>query len=253
MGMPMIIGAGIGALGSAAMGKSPFTGALLGGVTGGAFGGAGGFGSGFTESGLLSGSGLNSAASSVGGAAQGGINFANIGSNLVKDQTGNLINGINFANIPTNVAVDGGVGNAINYAATNNPLTYITPSVYDGSNLSSIGSVVNPTQTFSDKALKSLENAPSSAWDWAKSNPTSALGTINAASNMMKTTPMEIAPIQPIHRANFDPSSAIAAAPTIGLSKEELAKNKVGQLANLAKLTDEDKRKIGQFYTSLIG
>jgi len=57
MGMPMIIGAGVGALSSAAMGKSPFTGALLGGVTGGAFGGAGGFGSGFSGNagGLLSG------------------------------------------------------------------------------------------------------------------------------------------------------------------------------------------------------
>ncbi len=39
MGMPVIIGAGVGALSSAAMGKSPLTGALLGGVTGGAFGG----------------------------------------------------------------------------------------------------------------------------------------------------------------------------------------------------------------------
>jgi hypothetical protein len=57
MGMPMIIGAGVGALSSAAMGKNPFTGALLGGVTGGAFGGAGGFGSGFSGNagGLLSG------------------------------------------------------------------------------------------------------------------------------------------------------------------------------------------------------
>ena len=57
MGMPMIIGAGVGALSSAAMGKNPFTGALLGGVTGGAFGGAGGFGSGFAgdAGGLLSG------------------------------------------------------------------------------------------------------------------------------------------------------------------------------------------------------
>ena len=52
----MLIGAGVGALSSAAMGKSPFTGALLGGATGGAFGGAGGFGSGFAgdAGGLLS-------------------------------------------------------------------------------------------------------------------------------------------------------------------------------------------------------
>jgi len=37
---PIIIGAGIGALGSAAQGKDPLTGALLGGATGGAFGGS---------------------------------------------------------------------------------------------------------------------------------------------------------------------------------------------------------------------
>ena len=48
MGAPMIVGAGVGALASAATGKSPFTGALLGGATGGMFGGASGFGSGFS-------------------------------------------------------------------------------------------------------------------------------------------------------------------------------------------------------------
>jgi hypothetical protein len=98
--MPMIIGAGVGALSSAAMGKNPFTGALLGGVTGGAFGGAGGFGSGFAgdAGGLLSGlkgvapeavslgsggySALGSnAIGNVGGAATGGINFGANGIN----------------------------------------------------------------------------------------------------------------------------------------------------------------------------
>ena len=44
MGMPMLIGAGVGALGSAAMGKSPFKGALLGGALGGIGGSAGLFG-----------------------------------------------------------------------------------------------------------------------------------------------------------------------------------------------------------------
>jgi len=37
---PVLIGAAVGALGSAAQGKSPLTGALLGGATGGAFGGS---------------------------------------------------------------------------------------------------------------------------------------------------------------------------------------------------------------------
>jgi hypothetical protein len=57
MGPPLLIGAGLGAATSLAMGKNPFMGALLGGATGGAFGGAGGFGSGFAgdAGGLLSG------------------------------------------------------------------------------------------------------------------------------------------------------------------------------------------------------
>jgi hypothetical protein len=67
MGMPMIIGAGVGALSSAAMGKSPFTGALLGGVSGGALGGAGGFGSGFVEGGLAPTLGLGAVAPVAGG------------------------------------------------------------------------------------------------------------------------------------------------------------------------------------------
>ena len=54
MGAPVLIGAGIGAVGSLATGRSPLQGALLGGITGGAFGGAEGFGSGFTQGGLFS-------------------------------------------------------------------------------------------------------------------------------------------------------------------------------------------------------
>ena len=53
MGAPVLIGAGIGAVSSLAMGRNPLQGAILGGVTGGAFGGSTGFGSGFTEGGLF--------------------------------------------------------------------------------------------------------------------------------------------------------------------------------------------------------
>ena len=75
----MLIGAGVGAVSSAAMGKNPFTGALLGGATGGAFGGAGGFGSGFTEGNLLSGfTGVEAAVPSF---ATGG--YANLGANAI--------------------------------------------------------------------------------------------------------------------------------------------------------------------------
>jgi hypothetical protein len=53
MGAPVLVGAGIGAVTSLAMGKDPLMGAAMGGLTGGAFGGAEGFGSGFTQGGLF--------------------------------------------------------------------------------------------------------------------------------------------------------------------------------------------------------
>lgn len=54
MGAPVLMGAGLGAVTSLAMGRDPLQGALLGGVSGGTFGGSGGLGSGFTEGGLFS-------------------------------------------------------------------------------------------------------------------------------------------------------------------------------------------------------
>lgn len=63
MGAPVLIGAGIGAVGALATRQDPFKGALLGGLSGGAFGGTTGFGSGFTEGGLFS---LGSEASKAG-------------------------------------------------------------------------------------------------------------------------------------------------------------------------------------------
>jgi hypothetical protein len=79
----MIIGAGVGALGSAAMGKSPFTGALLGGTLGG-LGGAGGLFGGAAEgatagtigtNGLIGGANLTGAGVASGAAtgATGGL------------------------------------------------------------------------------------------------------------------------------------------------------------------------------------
>ena len=53
MGAPVLVGAGIGAVTSLAMGKDPLMGAAMGGLTGGAFGGSEGFASGFTEGGLF--------------------------------------------------------------------------------------------------------------------------------------------------------------------------------------------------------
>lgn len=76
MGAPVLIGAGLGAVTSLAMGQDPLKGAVLGGVTGGTFGGAGGFGSGFTEGGLMSLGSETAAAGLANAPTMGGLELA---------------------------------------------------------------------------------------------------------------------------------------------------------------------------------
>jgi hypothetical protein len=107
MGMPMIIGAGVGALSSAAMGKSPFMGALLGGATGGAFGGAGGFGSGFTGAASGTGAGTSGVTGILGGNGEIGSSLLSsapstsgasfiTGSDAIRNAASNIGTGLNF-------------------------------------------------------------------------------------------------------------------------------------------------------------
>lgn len=76
MGAPVLIGAGLGAVSSLAMGQDPLKGAVLGGVTGGAFGGSGGFGSGFSEGGLFSLGSETAAAGLSNAPTMGGLELA---------------------------------------------------------------------------------------------------------------------------------------------------------------------------------
>jgi hypothetical protein len=71
----MIIGAGLGALGSAAMGKSPFTGALMGGALGG-LGGAGGL---FGDAAATSAGAAGTAGTGAGSGLIGGANLTGAG------------------------------------------------------------------------------------------------------------------------------------------------------------------------------
>ena len=251
--MPMLIGAGLGAISSAAMGKSPFTGALLGGVTGGAFGGAGGFGSGFTDSGLLSSlgssatntgiqltqapivEGLSTSLSPVVVGGGGGAGITGLGTQL----GGAGIKGLGSL---------GGTGAGI--TGLNN-MGVDSLSLLDSSRLA-----YNTPLSFGEK----LSNLGSSGYSYLKDNPATALGGVNSLSNastqaeqakQQKLNEAVATGAQPIQRKPFDPSSAIAAAPSYGLSKEEVAKGKIGQIASQARLNDEDK--LRQFYTSLIG
>ena len=146
MGMPMIIGAGVGALSSAAMGKSPFTGALLGGVTGGAFGGAGGLGSGFAgdAGGLLS-------------------NLQGVATTPVSLGTGGYASGIGGQIIPNvaNVAPIASTASAVPFGSTE----FISPYTKEGITNFAEGT----TSTFAPDYLSSgaqyATNAPSFSLD----------------------------------------------------------------------------------------
>ena len=268
MGMPVLIGAGVGALSSAAMGKSPLTGALLGGVTGGAFGGAEGFGSGFTQGGFLS-----SAAPSATGAS---VQLGSAAANTADDLALNAVDDVAFnqavnTSLPTNVAGGGGAGinikpymnvadDGLGFAASNAPSTGIPLSLTEQNPfaLDPRRMVVNTPLTFGER----LSDIGSSAFSYGKDNPMTLLGGANALSGINTQTNQAqqqrlneavATGAKGITRPNFDPSSAIAAAPSYALSRDEVSKGKMAQIASQARLNDEDERRIGQFYQSLIG
>ena len=246
MGPPILIGAGLGALTSAAMGKSPFTGALLGGATGGMFGGAGGlFGSAGAGAGATT--GIQLAQAPIVEGLSTALTPAVVGGSGAAGITGLGTQALGGAGI-TGLGSLGGGGAAI--TGLNN-MGLDSLSLLDSSRLA-----VDTPLSFGEK----LSNLGSSGYSYLKDNPASALSGVNSLSNasaqaeqakQQRLNEAVATGAQPIQRKPFDPSSAIAAAPSYGLSREEVAKGKIGQIASQARLNDEDK--LRQFYTSLIG
>jgi len=269
--MPVLIGAGVGALSSAAMGKSPLTGALLGGVTGGAFGGAGGFGSGFSQGGLLSSAAPAATTSATTGA---GVQLGTTALNpsLALDAVDDVAfqNAFNTS-LPTSVAGGGGAGinispylnvadDGLGFAASGAPSTGIPLSFNQGVDALKLDPrrlVVDTPLTFGER----LSDIGSSAFSYGKDNPMTLLGGANALSSLSGQADQAqqqklneaAARAQPISRPNFNPSSAIAAAPTYGLTDAEINAGKISQIASRAGLAGDDERRVRQFYQSLIG
>jgi len=132
MGAPVLVGAGIGAATSLAMGRDPLMGAALGGLSGGAFGGVEGFGSGFAEGGLFD---LGSAATNV------GANSLNAGSGLLSGAGTTVGTDMAASTIPQFGAVQGAefMPNVLVDSAYNAPIA--NPYAYTGdlSMMSSMG------------------------------------------------------------------------------------------------------------------
>ena len=104
--------------------------------------------------------------------------------------------------------------------------------------------------------MDNLSKLSSQGLDYVKENPYQSANMALKANEALNppSQPMQPAPAMPIQRGNFDPSSALLnVAPNMGMSREEMLRSKAGQYASAAHLTDQDRRKIGDFYTSLIG
>jgi hypothetical protein len=252
--IPALVGAGVGAAGSAAMGKSPLTGALLGasvgglGGAGGLFGGAGAAGAAgatgattgiqLAQAPILEGLSTSLAPTVVGGSGAAGITGLGSGT----------LGGAGITGLGSGTLGAGGAG-----ITGLNTMGIDSLSLLDPSRLA-----YNTPLSFGEK----LSNVGSSGYSYLKDNPATALSGVNSLSNasakeeqakQQRLNEAVATGAQPIQRKQFDPSSAIAAAPSYGLSREEVGKGKIAQIASQARLNDEDERKIGQFYQSLIG
>jgi len=254
MGMPMIIGAGVGALGSAAMGKSPFTGALMGGALGG-LGGAGGLFGAAEGAGAAAGTlGQGAGAGLIGG---GNLTGAGVASGIGSGATsglGSFLSNIKGIETPPVSFGSGGysaLGANAAPSATTSAVGYTNPLSQEmGSSLAtnSTGTPLN----MMDKVGNYISNLPSNAVDYVKNNPLSS-----AKIAVDVATPTPEAPMQdrstPIRQGNpsmveapnwnTNPSSNLDTGLQIGQTKD----NRMGLLDALKTripLTDEEKAQL---------
>lgn len=210
MGMPTLIGAGVGAVGSAITGQSPLRGALLGGATGGLFGGsdsllgskvANMFSSGVSPgvslgtdaagTAIAPGMGINNLFSSVPTTGIG-TNLGAIGSTPIPatTTTGAFADGINL----TTANLAGGAGNIPLGAMDTSKIFNYTP----------------PT------AMDKITGAGTMLSDWAQANPAQALGTsLQGYQALNQPAPQLNLPVAPTAPITQRP------APSFGLGQDE--------------------------------
>lgn len=218
MGAPVLIPAAIGAVGSAAMGKSPITGALMGGALGGLGGAAGLFGSGAAGTGATTagGTGLFGATEAISPFTPTGVFGAQT---MTPGLTGSIT----------------GLGVSAPAMAAQNALPYTGPAgMFDAAKNSTLG--YDPTflggqgpVTFAggggyDPSLlgsvkRGIESGYGSLSDWAKANPMQALSTtgqaIQAVSPQEQAQQIVQPAIPPIIRGTYN------TAPNLGMGADQ--------------------------------
>lgn len=252
---PVLVGAGIGALSSAAMGKSPFTGALLGGATGGLFGGsesllggkfADAFGQGAVGGvskgivapvGELAKQGVSSVGvQNIGQFANPLANFADdaaLGSSLT-NKIGIYSSGMPSASIPLSTGdLAGGVGNnALN------------------ANMSKLFNYTPPT------AMEKIQGLGTDAYTWAKENPLSAgnIGLKGFELANQPPKPVDTSAQRPVRQGTYEGGAGVQltpAASNVSPTILPVRPNKTGQVA-LDSVVQKHPELI-QLYPSLFG
>ena len=217
MGAPVLIPAAIGAVGSAAMGKSPITGALMGGTLGGLGSAAGLFGAGAAGAGAGAGATTAGAGSSgLFGATEAISPFTPTGVFGAQTMTPGLTGAVTGlgASAPAMAAQNAlpytGSTGMFDVAGTQNqilggigPQTVMGGGGYDPSLMGSV--------------QRGLESGYGTLSDWAKANPMQALSTTGDAIKAVspQEQPMQQPVIPPVTRGTYN------TAPTLGQGPNE--------------------------------
>jgi len=254
--IPMLIGAGVGAAGGAAMGKNPFKTAILGAGVGAAGAGAGLFGG--------AGAAAGTAGTGAGAGLIGGANLSTaggLGLGTGASATGGLgsifsgLQGVETA--PVSFGTGGyasGIGGQVLNAA---PTLGAVGNGQIGSSLltNSKGTPLN----MMDQIGNYVSNLPSNAMDYVKNNPITSLKTALDVATPTPEAPMQdrSTPVRQgnaglLYAPNFNtnPSSNLDTDLQIGQTKDN-AMGLLNALKSRIPLTDEEKAqlaRLGQQY-----
>jgi len=258
---PMLIGAGIGALSSAAMGKSPFTGALLGGATGGAFGGSESlFGSKIADA-----FGQSAIGNTVGGVSQGiqatGGAIPSVGITGF-GQSAQLLDKLPYEDVAGSVGNLGGswnIGQGALPATTTSgayaggiPISAGDLATGGGANIANLFNYTAPT------ALDKIKGVGTDAYSWAKDNPLSAgnIGLKGFELANQQPPPMDLSAQRPVRQGTYEGGTGVKLTPTPAASGVSplilpVKPNKTGQIV-LDSVVQKHPELI-QLYPSLFG
>lgn len=229
---PILIGAGVGALTSAATGQNPFTGALLGGATGGVFGGS--------ES-LLGGK----FASALGEGAAGGVSkgiVAPIGE-AAKNVSSVGIQGLgqsvasNIDKIPLGQLDDFAGAFNVGQSSLGSGIPLSTGDLAGGAGNNVLGANMSKLFNYTPPtALEKIQGLGTDAYSWAKDNPLSAgnIGLKGIELANQPPTPVDTSGQRPVRQGTYEGGAGVQltpAASNVSPTILPVKPNKTGQIA----------------------